>query len=52
MRFIETPIFTRAIMALLNDEEYRLLQLGLLQRPERGTVIQGSGGLRKRVWRV
>jgi hypothetical protein len=50
MRFIETPIFTRTIMALLDDEAYRLLQLALLQRPERGAVIQRSGGLRKVRW--
>ncbi len=50
MRFIETPIFTRAIMALLDDEAYRLLQLALLQRPERGAMIQRSGGLRKIRW--
>jgi mRNA-degrading endonuclease RelE of RelBE toxin-antitoxin system len=50
MRFIETPIFTRAIVALLNDEAYRPVQLALLQRPERGAVIRHSGGLRKLRW--
>ena len=50
MRFIETPVFTHAIVGLLDDEDYRLLQLGLLQRPERGAVIRGSGGLRKLRW--
>ncbi len=50
MRFIETPIFTRAIVALLEDEAYRLLQLALLQRPGRGAVIRRSGGLRKVRW--
>jgi hypothetical protein len=52
MRFIETPIFTRAIVALLEDEAYRRLQLTLLQRPQRGAVIRGSGGLRKVRWPV
>jgi hypothetical protein len=52
MRFIETPIFTRAILAQLDDEEYQSLQLALLYRPERGTVIRGSGGLRKMRWRL
>jgi hypothetical protein len=52
MRFIETPIFTRAIVALLDDEAYRLLQLALLQRPARGAVIRGSGGLRKLRWSI
>jgi hypothetical protein len=50
MRFIETPIFTRAIVALLDDEQYQSLQLALLQRPQRGAVIRGSGGLRKVRW--
>src|SRR5579884_2683352 len=50
MRFIETPVFTRAIVALLDDEEYRRLQLALLQRPRRGAVIRGSAGLRKMRW--
>jgi hypothetical protein len=50
MRFIETPIFTRAILELLDDEDYQSLQLALLYRPERGSVIRGSGGLRKLRW--
>jgi hypothetical protein len=50
MRFIETPIFTRAILELLDDQDYQSLQLALLYRPERGAVIRGSGGLRKVRW--
>ena len=50
MRFIETPVFTRAIVALLEEEAYRFLQLALLQRPEHGAVIPRSGGLRKMRW--
>jgi hypothetical protein len=50
MRFIETPILTRAIMELLDDQDYQSLQLALLYRPERGAVIRGSGGLRKVRW--
>jgi hypothetical protein len=50
MRFIETPIFTRTILELLDDEDYQSLQLALLYRPERGSVIRGSGGLRKLRW--
>jgi hypothetical protein len=33
MKFIETPVFTRTIVDLLEDEEYRTLQLALVQRP-------------------
>ena len=47
MVFIETPIFTRLIMELLTDDEYRALQLSLTARPEQGNVIKGSGGIRK-----
>ncbi len=50
MRFIETPVFTRAIVELLDDEQYRLLQLALLLRPGLGSVIKHSGGLRKMRW--
>jgi hypothetical protein len=50
MRFIETSVFTRTIVELLDDEEYRLLQLALLLRPEVGAVIRHSGGLRKMRW--
>ena len=32
------------------DPSYRLLQLALFQRPDRGAMIQGSGGLRKLRW--
>jgi mRNA-degrading endonuclease RelE of RelBE toxin-antitoxin system len=50
MRFIETPIFTKEVRDLLDDDEYRALQLALILRPEQGAVIQGSGGLRKLRW--
>jgi len=50
MRFLETPIFTREVLNLLQDEEYRSLQLALLLRPEQGVLIPGSGGLRKFRW--
>lgn len=50
MRFVETPVFTRAVTALLDEERYRALQLALALRPEQGDVIRGSGGLRKLRW--
>ena len=43
MRFIETPIFTKELQHLLEDEEYRALQLALLFRPEQGGLIPGPG---------
>jgi len=50
MVIIETPIFTRRIQELIPDEEYRLLQIHLVNRPDAGKTIPGSGGLRKLRW--
>jgi hypothetical protein len=50
MVIIETPIFTRRIQELISDEEYRLLQIHLVNRPGVGKTIPGSGGLRKLRW--
>src|SRR5215218_3090515 len=47
MRFIETSVFTRLIVELLDDDAYRALQLAILARPDLGPAIPGSGGLRK-----
>jgi mRNA-degrading endonuclease RelE of RelBE toxin-antitoxin system len=50
IEIIETSIFTRQVQALLSEDEYRLLQIALLQNPESGDVIPHSGGLRKKRW--
>lgn len=50
MRFVETPVFTRVISRLVDDEQYRSLQIALMLRPEQGPVIRGAGGLRKVRW--
>jgi hypothetical protein len=50
MRFLETPVFTRAVVDHLSDDDYRALQLALLLRPQLGALIRGSGGLRKTRW--
>jgi len=47
MVIVETPVFTKRILEILSDEEYRLIQSHLLNKPDAGKVIQGSGGLRK-----
>jgi hypothetical protein len=49
---IETSVFTRQVQNLLTDEEYRQLQLALVDNPEMGVIIQGSGGLRKIRWAI
>ena len=50
MVFLETHAFTRIIQDLLSAEEYRELQLALLENPALGSVIRSSGGLRKLRW--
>jgi mRNA-degrading endonuclease RelE of RelBE toxin-antitoxin system len=48
--FRETSIFTRQVAELLGDEELTALQWMLMNDPERGDIIRGSGGLRKLRW--
>ncbi len=47
MRFVETTVFTKRLLKIADDEAYRRLQLELAANPEKGPVIQGTGGLRK-----
>jgi hypothetical protein len=49
MVFIETAIFLRAIKDM-TDEDLRALQTHLLEHPDAGAIIKGSGGLRKLRW--
>ena len=50
--FIETRLFTRLVRDYLDDEGYRELQTFLMERPDVGNVIPGSGGIRKLRWRA
>jgi hypothetical protein len=50
MRFLETLVFTRTIVAQIEDETYRSMQLALILQPQLGVLIRGSGGLRKLRW--
>lgn len=52
MIFIETLIFSREIQRLLPDDSYRMLQSVLMLRPDAGSLIRGSGGLRKIRWNL
>lgn len=48
--FIETPFFTKALERYLDDDEYAELQRHLVDQPEAGVVVPGSGGVRKLRW--
>lgn len=50
MEFIETPTFTKLLLALMEDDDYAKLQATLALRPDMGKVIPGSGGIRKARW--
>ncbi len=50
MEFIEATAFTRHVYEYLSDDEYSGLQSFLLQYPEAGKVVPGSGGVRKVRW--
>ncbi len=50
MVFIETQLFTKLLFDYLSDDEYRGLQSYLLQKPDAGNIVRGSGGVRKVRW--
>jgi mRNA-degrading endonuclease RelE of RelBE toxin-antitoxin system len=52
MEFIEATAFTKYVYDYLSDDEYKGLQNYLLQYPEAGKVVPGSGGVRKIRWRM
>ncbi|MCY1290198.1 Toxin HigB-2 [compost metagenome] len=45
--FIELPAFQRYRADYLDDDAFRALQYFLMEQPDAGDVIQGTGGLRK-----
>ena len=47
MELIETKVFTRQILTLLSDDEYRQFQNWLVVNPDLGKRIPGTSGLRK-----
>lgn len=50
MVFIEAPLFSRQLADYLDEDEYGTLQWALTLHPEAGTVVRGSGGVRKLRW--
>ena len=47
IEFIETSLFTRQIKTIATDSELRDLQSELIESPNKGDLITGTGGLRK-----
>ena len=50
MEFIEATAFTKYLYDYLSEDEYIGLQSFLLQYPEAGKLVRGSGGVRKVRW--
>ena len=48
--FIETKLFSRLAQDLLSDDKLAKLQFFLMENPEAGNVVPGSGGVRKLRW--
>ena len=49
--FIESAAFERLRANYLDDDQYSELQQFMMQRPEAGAMVRGSGGVRKLRWR-
>ncbi|MEJ4047050.1 type II toxin-antitoxin system RelE/ParE family toxin [Erwinia sp. SLM-02] len=47
IEFIETSLFTRQIKQIATDDELKELQKELIGSPNKGDLIQKTGGLRK-----
>ncbi len=50
MEIVETPLFTRRIQKAMSEEDYRELQIALVEDPELGADL--GGGLYKVRWGV
>ena len=52
MEIVEALIFTKKLVGILSDDEYRILQWTLIANPMAGVVIPGGNGLRKLRWGI
>ncbi|WP_427194548.1 type II toxin-antitoxin system RelE/ParE family toxin [Treponema denticola] len=50
MRIIETPVFTKQINRLLDEDTYKQFKEYLVCNPLKGKLIKGGGGIRKIRW--
>ncbi len=49
--FIESAVFSRLRPFYLDEDAYGALQQFMMDNPDAGAVIRGSGGVRKLRWR-
>ena len=49
-QFIESSLFARTVYDYLSENDYLSFQQYLLEQPEAGDVVKGSGGVRKVRW--
>ncbi|MEX0806355.1 MAG: type II toxin-antitoxin system RelE/ParE family toxin [Candidatus Binatia bacterium] len=49
--FIESATFERVRAVYFDDDEYAELQQFMMEQPEAGNIIPGSGGVRKLRWK-
>jgi hypothetical protein len=49
--FVESSTFERTRPVYLDEDEYAAMQQVLMQNPEAGEVVPGSGGVRKLRWK-
>ncbi|SHI21052.1 hypothetical protein VA7868_02473 [Vibrio aerogenes CECT 7868] len=50
IEFVETSVFTRQIKLLATENELIKLQIELIVQPDKGVLIQGTGGSVKSEW--
>lgn len=50
LQFTETPRFIQQASKILGENEIERLQIFLIKNPDKGVVIQNSGGIRKLRW--
>jgi len=50
VKFIETSRFSNVRENYFDDSQFHMLQLYLMNQPDSGDIIKGSGGVRKLRW--
>jgi mRNA-degrading endonuclease RelE of RelBE toxin-antitoxin system len=49
-QFVESRLFSKMVYDYLSEEDYTTFQHFLLEHPDAGDVVKGSGGVRKVRW--